>query len=466
MKALVVDDEPLIRNIVADVLISEGWSVETASSGEDAFTMSEHGNWSLVFCDVQLGGADGFAVLRRFTEAHPEAYIILMTGYGSASGALEAVSLGAYDYLLKPFGVPEIQKISRTIREKVLRNAQTNQTPQIESSQTTDTELVGQSHSFVEVMKLVGRVAATNLPVLITGESGTGKEVVARAIHSRSTRASQPFITVNCGAIPADLIESELFGHTKGSFTGATVDRAGLWEVADKGTILLDEVTETTLLFQVKLLRTLQSGEIRRVGSNKTTHVDVRVIAATNRDAEREVSESRFRQDLLYRLNVVTINLPPLRERRDDIVPLAFHFANRVKRPEQPSVQFSPEALQCFQNYPWPGNIRELENAVMRAVALCDQIVTPENLPERIRFYNEKQTANISTTQKSSTNDVELISLDDVINHHLLRVLAYTKGNKQAASRILGIDRTTIQRLIKRHNLDVSDLKRSGGERE
>ncbi len=453
MKALVVDDEPLIRELVADVLLAEGWSVDMADSGERAFEMLATESWSLVFCDVQLGGADGFDVLKRFTETHPDTQIILMTGYGSAAGALEAVSLGAYDYLLKPFDISDIQTISRNIRDKILVEPRTEQKNQTEFTQTAELELVGKSPAFVEVMKLVGRVAGTNLPVLITGESGTGKELVACAIHQRSARSTRPFVTVNCGAIPSELIESELFGHVKGSFTGAMVDRRGLWEEANGGTVFLDEITETTLLFQVKLLRALQSGEIRRVGANRTINVDLRVIAATNRDAEQEVNERRFRQDLLYRLNAVTINLPPLRERREDIAPLAQHFARRVVRQGEPPVTFSPEVLRLFDLYLWPGNIRELENAVMRAAALCDHIVTPEYLPERIRYFAEMHDG---TKPVSYTNDEDFLPMAEMMNRHLLRVLTHTKGNKQAASRILGIDRTTIQRLIKRHNLDTN----------
>jgi DNA-binding NtrC family response regulator len=460
MKALVIDDEPPIRELVADVLLDDGWSVDEAESGEHAFEMLGRENWQLVFCDVQLGGADGFDVLRRFTEEHPESHVILMTGFGSAAGALEAVSLGAYDYLLKPFNVEEIQHISRSVRDKLKRRSpRVKETEEHPVDQAAGLEMVGRSPAFVEVMKLVGRVAGTNLPVLITGESGTGKELVARAIHLRSLRASGPFIAVNCGALPAELIESELFGHIRGSFTGATVDRRGLWEEADCGTVFLDEITETTLLFQVKLLRALQSGEIRRVGSNKTINVDVRVIAATNRDAEREVRESHFRQDLLYRLNAVTIHLPPLRERREDILPLAQHFARRVVRPGEPPVTFSPEVLRLFDGYPWPGNIRELENAVMRAAALCDHIVMPENLPERIRYFAELHEMAPQRITASPGCKEHWPTITDLVNNYVLKVLAHTGGNKQAASRILGVDRTTIQRIIKRHKLDVGDLK-------
>src|SRR3954468_19255181 len=313
MKALVVDDNDVIRGNVSEVLREDGWVVSEADSAEQAFEMIERERWSLVFCDVKLSdgnnGGDGYAVLRRFTEEQPEAQIVLMTGHGSAVGALDAVALGAYDYLMKPFDVDDVLRISQAVRKGIEKRIHPGTTGELPTPPvyTSDLNLVGVSAAFVEVMKLGGRVAATNLPVLIRGESGTGKEVVARAIHHRSPRSLKPFVAVNCGAIPAELIESELFGHVRGSFTGATVDRRGLWQEADGGTVFLDEITETSLAFQVKLLRTLQEGEIRRVGSNLMQRVDVRVIAATNRDADLEMREGRFRQDLLYRLNAVTL---------------------------------------------------------------------------------------------------------------------------------------------------------------
>jgi DNA-binding NtrC family response regulator len=307
-------------------------------------------------------------------------------------------------------------------------------------------------------MKLVGRVADTNLPVLITGESGTGKEIVARAIHRRSARTEKPFVAVNCGALPAELIESELFGHVRGSFTGATVDRRGLWQEADRGTVFLDEITETTPAFQVKLLRALQEGEIRRVGSNQTQRVDVRVIAATNRDAEDEVRQGRFRQDLLYRLNAVTIHLPALRERREDIRSLAKYFVERTLGPDARPIGFSKEALWMLDNYDWPGNIRELENAIVRATALCDQIVRPEDLPERVRRSFKaigKETNGVRT--EAIDDDEVLLPLSEIERRHILRVLSRTGGNKQAAARILGIDRTTLQRKLERYDLEAAN---------
>jgi DNA-binding NtrC family response regulator len=383
LRALVIDDEARIRTIVSDILKEDDWHVSEADSAEAAFEMVRTGTWSLVLCDVLLGGADGYQVLRRFKEEAPQAQVVLMTGHGSAVGALDATAFGAYDYLLKPFGAEEILTLTRAIRQhlatrhEALREAQGSS----EQTYTSDILMVGRSQTFIEVMKLVGRVAGTDLPVLVTGESGTGKELIASALHRRSKRAAAPFVAVNCGAVPADLIESELFGHVKGAFTSAHANRTGLWEQADGGTIFLDEITETTANFQVKLLRALQEGEIRRVGSNQTKRVDVRVIAASNRDVRQEIEDGHFRQDLFFRLNGVGIHLPPLRNRREDIFPLANSFAARVWK-LNPQATFSTEVLGLLERYEWPGNIRELENAVVRAVALCGGQVRAEDLPK------------------------------------------------------------------------------------
>ena len=464
MKALVVDDNDVIRSNVAEVLRDDGWEVSEAISAAEAFEMLQQGSWRLVFCDVRLSdnnNEEGYAVLRRFTQEQPEAQIVLMTGHGSAVGALDAVSSGAYDYLMKPFDVEDVRRISQAVRRGIEKRARPGTTGELPSTPvyTSDINLVGVSGAFVEVMKLVGRVAATNLPVLITGESGTGKEIVACAIHRRSPRAAKPFVAVNCGAIPAELIESELFGHVRGSFTGATVDRRGLWQEADGGTVFLDEITETSLAFQVKLLRALQEGEIRRVGSNHTQRVDVRVIAATNRDADLEMREGRFRQDLLYRLNAVTLHLPPLRERREDLLPLAKHFASRMVPPGGKPISFSRDAIRLLEIYDWPGNIRELENAIERAAALCDQVIRPEDLPERVRNFSQAglaahSPASAQAREAEQQRDEDLLSLAEVEGRHIFRVLARTGGNKQAAARVLGIDRTTLQRKIERYNLD------------
>jgi two-component system response regulator AtoC len=464
LNALVIDDEPSVREFVSTVLEQDGWIVTRAASAEEAFELSKQEKWPIVFCDVMLGGADGFAVLRRFKEDLPETKVVLMTGHGNAVGALDATSFGAYDYLLKPFGVEDLQSLSATLHDQLTsRPHRVSIGPRV-CSDHSDIDLVGRSHAFIEVMKQVGRVASTRLPVFLTGESGTGKELVASTLHRRSGRADRTFVAVNCGAIPAELIESELFGHVKGSFTGADRDRRGLWEEANDGTVFLDEITETSLSFQVKLLRVLQQGEVRRVGSNQTQRVTARVIASSNRDVEAEVKAGRFREDLYYRLNAVSIVLPPLRERREDIPPLAQTFADRVYS-LGPTVRFSSEALELLQKYPWPGNIRELENAVVRAAAMCDGLIRVQDLPEPIRNF-QKQTKVTSINSMAAPQEIEeWTSLAAIEGRYVARVLAHTRGNKQAAARVLGVDRKTLDRMIKRHNIsfDRASINKSNG---
>lgn len=459
LPAMVIDDDPQVRHFIADTLRMDDWDVSEAENAETAFKILEEKQWAIVFCDVMLGDADGYDVLRRFLAEYPQIRIVLMTGYESAAGALEATAIGAYDYLVKPFTVTNILNLTTTVREQILIKSQINALkPSSSDSYVSDINLIGRSPAFVESMKMVGRVAPTNLPVLITGESGTGKEMVARAIHQRSNRSSGEFVPINCGAIPVELIESELFGHTRGAFTGADRERLGLWEEANGGTIFLDEITETTQQFQVKILRALQQNEIRRVGSNRIIRTDVRVIAATNRDIEQEVSEGRFRQDLMYRLNAVTINLPPLRERAEDIPLLAEYFAKRIRLHESP-VKFSAAAMKILENAYWLGNVRELENAVLHAVSLCDQIVYPEHLPARL------QTTAVNSSLVSPENIEDLpvssfqpegspawLPLAEFEAKYVAKVLAHTKGNKQAAARILNIDRKTLTRIINRLN--------------
>jgi two-component system response regulator AtoC len=459
MQSLVVDDDPQIRHFVADVLRADGWQVSEAETARRALEMLGERRWSLVFCDVMLEGASGFDVLRRFTEAQPDAQIVLMTGHGSAADAMDATALGAYDYLLKPFGVRDVEELSEAVHRRLKRQRYVESEEPEASARASGLNLIGKSPALVKVMKMVGRLAETNLPVLITGESGTGKEVLVRAIHSRSPRSSKPFVAVNCGALPAELIESELFGHVRGSFTGAERDRPGLFEEANGGTVFLDEITETTPAFQVKLLRVLQDGEVRRVGSNRPLLVDVRVIAATNRDPKAEAREGRFRQDLLYRLNAVNLHLPPLRERREDILPLVRHFAGRVRIKGEPRLRFSREASRLLEEYPWPGNIRELENAVMHAAALCDHTVRPEDLPEDIGHSDTHTSAEMTSTTscKSSILTVEdWMSLERLEGEYVARVFEHTGGNKLAAARMLKVDRKTLDRMLVKHKIKLN----------
>jgi two-component system response regulator AtoC len=461
MQALVVDDDPQISRFVADILRADGWQVSEAGTAGRAIEMLGERRWTLVFCDVMLEGASGFEVLRRFTEAQPDAQIVLMTGNGSAADAMDATALGAYDYLLKPFGVRDVEELSEAVHRRFERQRQLEIEEPAASTRASDLNLIGNSPALVKVMKMVGRLAKSNLPVLITGESGTGKEVLVRAIHGRSARSAKPFVAVNCGALPAELIESELFGHVRGSFTGAERDRPGLFEEANGGTVFLDEITETTPAFQVKLLRALQEGEVRRVGSNRPLRVDVRVIAATNRDPKAEAREGRFRQDLLYRLNAVNLHLPPLRERCEDILPLARHFALRVQIKGEPRLRFSREAARLLEQYSWPGNIRELENAVMHAAALCDHTVRPEDLPEDIRHFETHASGEKTTTTpgKSSILTVEdWMSLERLEGEYVSRVLEHTGGNKLGAARLLKVDRKTLDRMLVKHKIDFKSV--------
>ncbi|MBX7174220.1 MAG: sigma-54 dependent transcriptional regulator [Pyrinomonadaceae bacterium] len=449
LQALVIDDEKQVRGFIAEILRGDGWIVTEVGSADQAFDLINE-NWLLVICDVMLGEEDGYSVLHKFAEIQPEARFVLMTGFGSAAGALDATAIGAYDYLVKPVGIDNILHISKTVREQFQnRSNQKIETEMNPLGYVSDVKLIGKSQTFVECLKLVGRVAGTNLPVLITGESGTGKEVVAQAIHRRSNRAKKEFVAVNCSAIPTELIESELFGHSKGSFTGADRERIGLWEEANGGTIFLDEITETSLHFQVKLLRVLQQGEIRRVGSNRTIKVDVRVIAATNRDIEEEVKQGRFREDLMYRLNSVTIKLPPLRERIEDIPLLASYFV-KTARPDS-SMSFTSKAMDLLKNYYWKGNIRELENAVLHAVSMTDDLIYPEHLPAQI---NKIEISDNQNLVGASIKSVNWLTLAEQESKYVEEVLEYTGGNKQAASRILNIDRKTLNRIIQRTQND------------
>ena len=454
LQALVIDDDPEITSLLAEVLRQEGWEVTEVGSAQEAFDQLTDRSWGAVFCDINLGGPqDGFAVLHHFKQQMPAAPVVLMTGYGSGLGALDASSFGAYDYILKPFGIEEVQSISQALKEQVLNyHPRRVRSPVAATRYQPALRVIGRSGAFINVMKQVGRFASTDLPVLLTGESGTGKEVIASSLHSRSSRRDFPFITVNCGAISAELIESELFGHVKGAFTGADRDRQGLWAAADKGTVFLDEITETTTAFQVKLLRVLQQGEFRPVGSNETLRVDVRVIAASNRNVEEEVAAGRFREDLFYRLNAVSITLPPLRERREDILLLARSFAERVFSLKTPAT-FSVEAIELLQRYPWPGNIRELENAVVLATALSDGTIRATNLPERVRNYSPDVNKESPSIVESAREFVPLAAME---GRYVKEVLTHTGGNKQAASRLLGIDRKRSDRIIKRHNISLA----------
>ncbi|HWP30226.1 MAG TPA: sigma-54 dependent transcriptional regulator [Fimbriimonadales bacterium] len=384
-KILIVDDENNIRKILVAAFERAGWTAVAEENAEAALSKLEEGSYHLILTDVLMPGMNGMEFLNAVKQKHPEIPVIVMTAYGTIPQAVEAMRAGAADYITKPFDLEQLKKtIAFWLR------TQNKRTPTRPREEKTCLEnIVAVSQPMKNVLDFVQRVADSRATVLITGESGTGKEVIARAIHRCSARANAPFVAVSCAAIPETLLESELFGHEKGAFTGADHARPGRFEMADGGTLFLDEIGEVPPLIQVKLLRVLQEREFERLGGRNPIRVDVRLISATNRDLQEAVEERTFRQDLYFRLQVLQIEIPPLRERRDDIAPLALHFLNKYAPENGSSMrELDPEALRCFLDYPWPGNVRELENVIERAVVLAPKNIerlTPEFLPMGIR---------------------------------------------------------------------------------
>jgi len=367
-RVLIVDDEKGIREALKQVLEYEEIEVQTCASGHEALRVYPEFRPHLVFLDVKMEGLDGLETLKRVRELDPHAQVVMISGHGTIQTAVEATQLGAYDFLEKPL---DTDRILLTLRNALQHVVLVSENVRLKQEVHAQYEIVGSSKAIRQVIERLEKVAPTVARVLITGQNGTGKELVARAIHALSPRAAGPFVEVNCAAIPSELIESELFGHVKGSFTGAFADRAGKFELADGGTLFLDEIGDMSLSAQAKVLRALQEGVISRVGSGKTLAVDVRVIAATNKNLEQEIREGRFREDLLYRVNVVPIEVPPLRERRGDIAQLVAHFAAELTRSGLPPKEIEPGAVQRLTAHDWPGNIRELKNGVERLLILA-----------------------------------------------------------------------------------------------
>jgi DNA-binding NtrC family response regulator len=453
-KIFVVDDDAVARDLLTEALVKEGYDVETFEGGAPAIQRGKETKVDLVLTDIRMGTVDGLAVLREFKRFSPDTSIVLLTAFGSLEGAIEAIKQGAYDYLAKPFKKEEIRLVVQRSLEHcrlVRENARYRDERRVREPWT---QLVGSSPAMLEVYKLVARVSESRSTILIEGESGTGKELIARAIHSNSPRREKPFVPVNCGALPDQLLESEMFGYEKGAFTGAGGAKAGLFESANGGTLFLDEIGDLGAALQVKLLRVMQDQEVRRVGGTTSVKVDVRVIAATNRDLVTLVKEGRFRDDLYYRLNVVRILLPSLSERRDDIPMLAYHFLQKYAGGAAHVKGFLPETMTLLQQYAWPGNVRELENAIERAVSLSHgPLLLPDDLPEPIR-----RPAEVDAGPQPVVSDHEaLLTLDEVEKRHLVRVLKETRGNKVKASKVLGIDRRTLYRMAERFGLDLGE---------
>ena len=436
MRILVVDDSPEMREVAQRNLISQGYQVLVAASVQDALSLLESQAFDLVITDFKMPEIGGLDLVRHVRENLKDTEVMMITGHPSVQSAVAAVKTGAEEYLTKPFTDTELAEAVGKIMEKLLMRRAAHR--HAERPVSIVPSIVGESAAVKDLLVAISKATSTVATVLITGESGTGKELVARAVHYGGPRASAPFVPVNCGAIPEGLIESELFGHIKGAFTGAAESRAGFFQTADRGTIFLDEISEVSPSLQVKLLRVLQDKEVAMVGSMRSRRVDVRILAATNKDLPSLIEKGRFREDLFFRLNVLTIEVPPLRDRDDDVIRLARHFATRfAKEREGRELRFSDAALRALKGYTWPGNVRELENLIQRLSIMSDEdeIDVPD-LPSLMRF---------STPREAGINR----TLAEVEAQHIRNVLESVGGNRTRASEILGIDRKTLRLKLK-----------------
>jgi two-component system, NtrC family, response regulator AtoC len=450
IKLLVVDDEQSIRRLCMTIGTSLGFTCNEAESAESAVTRLETDPPDLVLTDLKLPNQSGVELLKQVRNILPRTEIAIMTGHGSIESAVDAMKLGAYDYIEKPFRVEKMRLLLQRMAEKVrLVNENAFLRERVSTEENLD-GIIGTSAGMQDVLRMISRLKDTRTAVLIFGESGTGKELVARAIHFRGALAQAPFVAVDCGALVPTLMESELFGYEKGAFTGATRSKSGLFQAANGGTLFLDEIGELPLEMQTKLLRVLQEKEVRPVGSNDKVNVDVRVIAATNRDLESAYREGTFRKDLYFRLNVVTVHLPPLRERRSDIPMLVHHFLNRYAPTTH--LQVTPAAMKSLLQYDWPGNVRELENCIARGVTLGAQaVIDVQDLPPSIRA--EQPTGQAMTPQDAAS--LSTTALAEMEKMTILRVFEQTNGDKALAGKMLGISRATLYRKLKRYNIPL-----------
>jgi DNA-binding NtrC family response regulator len=443
-RILIVEDEDLMRELLTKILANEQYRIFQASSGEEALRLLQDQTFDLVLTDLRLKGMNGLQLLSEVRAFDPEIVVIVMTAYASVETAVEAMRKGAYDYITKPFINEEIRvMLRRALNQRHLSRENRHLKRELRERYRFE-NIVGTSEAMERVYRLIEKVSAISSNVLIFGETGTGKELVARAIHYNSERSDRPFVAVNCGALTESLLESELFGHVKGAFTGAIANQEGFFRKADRGTLFLDELSEISHGLQIKLLRAIQEREVIPVGGREPVKFDVRLIAATNKNLEDEVKKGTFREDLFYRVNVITIPLPPLQDRKEDVPLLVNHFLQKyTQRLGKPSVKISREAMQVLVNYDWPGNVRELENMIERAVALCDEdIIETTDLPEKL------------TQVKIAIRDLDEyeMSLDALEEQHIKKVLQQVAGDKVKASQILGINLSTLYRKLARYD--------------
>ncbi len=456
IKILVVDDELSMREFLSILLEREGYDVSVAGSAEDALHLMESALFDLVLSDVNMPGLSGIDLLARIKEKSPETAVLMLTAFSAAEQAVEAMKLGAYDYVCKPFKNEEIKQLVKNALEKQGLRRENILLKKDAGERDSFCGIIGKSRKIRELFDMIQKVAPSQSSVLILGESGTGKELAARSMHTCSPRKSKPFVAVNCGAIPENLIESELFGHKKGSFTGAVNDRPGLFEQAEGGTLFLDEIGELPLLMQTKLLRVLQEREFKRVGDVQTRKADVRIISASNRNLEGQVKEGSFREDLYYRLNVVQLVMPPLRERIEDIPLLIEYFCRKFQTVGQPaSATITPGALKMLMNHPFPGNIRELENCIERSLIIDQTVISESGLPKQLLVSKLPCLTDECDIPEGGMQLEPL--LDELEKKYLLKALEKTSGAKKKAGELLGMSFRSFRYRLAKFGLDCGE---------
>jgi len=474
-RLLLIDDEEDVQYSFQRIFNAPDMEIRTAASGEEGLRVAKDFRPDLVIMDVRMGGMSGLETLRQLRKSHARLPVLMMTAFGTTQTAIEAMKLGAFDYLLKPFDIPKLKQVVQKALEAARAMRQVVSYQPLLESEDYDIGIVGRSDEMQEVFKLIGQVAASDATALITGESGTGKELVARAIYHHSARAELPFLAINCAAIPETLLESELFGHERGAFTGATSQRIGKFEQCNRGTIFLDEIGDMTPATQTKILRVLQSGTFERLGGNLSIQADVRIIAATNKPLEQAVANRQFREDLFYRLNVVRIHMPPLRERRSDIGLLVNYFLKKFGMQRKQSPQsIAQDAVAALEHYHWPGNVRELENAVQRALVLSKgEAILRGDLPDEVVSSATASPSSPGLSEGTDAGSAETLDVTSLAKHLfrwarsspdlklipaverelIIQALAETNGNQVQAAKLLGITRATLRKRVEKFSI-------------
>ena len=442
---VLVDDEENFRKVLTKELLRRGHTVCEARDGDEALEMMHREDYDIVLLDLKMPGKSGEQTLKEMKELSPLTEVVILTGHASIDSAIYCMKIGAYDYLTKPILLNELDAVLQKAKEKRDLSKENLRLKHIVQRAEETPKIIWKSKKMREVMALVEKVSSVDSPVLIQGETGTGKELIARQIHRRSPRNKYPFLVINCGALQETLLESELFGYEKGAFTGAVSRKLGLFEITDGGTLFLDEVGEISLSIQVKILRTIETGEIRRLGGMKNMKYDVRIVSTTNKNLENLIKEGKFREDLFYRLNIVTLNLPPLRERKEDIDDLLEHFLKNTKVSNRKNVKFSPLTLKLLKEYNWPGNIRELQNVVERVLIISeDDEILPSDLPIRLQMNRNE------LEEEFVNSDLQL---KEVEKGYITRMLAKCKGNKKKTAEMLGISLRTLYNKLKEYEI-------------